>query len=102
MTTAARLLTKFGSIDQMLENIPAIAEMKIRGPKRIMELIQEHRETILLCKRLTEIVCDAEVVDEDLRFHRATCNLDELTALFDEFQFGSLRRERWQRLIATS
>jgi 5'-3' exonuclease len=102
MTTAARLLTKFGSIDQMLENIPAIAEMKIRGAKRIMQLIQEHRDIVLLCKRLTEIVCDAEVVAEDLRLHRAPCQLDDLTALFDEFQFGSLRRERWQRLLAAA
>ena len=96
MTTAARLLKKFDTIEQMLENISSISEMKIRGAKRIQQLVDEHQDMIVLCKKLTEIKCDAEINNE-----KRNCDLDSLQDLFEKLGFGSLRRERWQRLIAS-
>ena len=100
MTTAARLLNKFDSIEGLLENIPAICDMKIRGAKRIQGLIEEHQEMILLCKKLTEIKCDAETLDGDYALERKPCEHSDLQDLFDELGFGNLRRERWQKLTA--
>ena len=99
MTTAARLLNKFDSIDQLLENIPLIADMKIRGAKRIKELVEAHQDDILLCKKLTVIECNAEMANGSYDLQRNQCDHSDLHQQFDELGFGKLRRERWQRLI---
>lgn len=99
MTTAARLLTKFESIDELLKNIPAISDMRIRGAKRIQGLIEEHQEMILLCKRLTEIKCDVENLHGDYALERGQCDYAELDELFNEIGIGNLRREKWKKLI---
>ena len=100
MTTAARLLTKFESIEGLLDNISAISDMGIRGAKRIQGLIEEHQEMILLCKKLTEIKCDAETVNEDLELQRGQCDHAELDELFCEIGFGNLRKQKWKKLLA--
>lgn len=99
MTTAAKLLTKFESIDGLLKNIPAISNMKIRGAKRIQGLIEEHQEMILLCRKLTEIRCNAETLHGDYELERGQCDHTDLQELFDEIGFGNLRRERWKKLL---
>lgn len=99
MTTAARLLTKFETIDGLLENIGAISDMGIRGAKRIQGLIEEHQETIRLCKKLTEIKCNAELSNGSVELQRNQCDHTELEKLFCEIGFGNLRRERWTRLL---
>ena len=100
MTTAARLLNKFETIEQLLQNIPSIADMKIRGAKRIKELVDAHQEDILMCKKLTAIECNASMSHSTFSLRRAACDHSGLQTLFDEIGFGKLRRERWQRLIA--
>ena len=98
MTTAARLLNKFDTIETLLENIPSIGDMKIRGAKRIQGLIDEHQEMILLCKKLTEIKCDADTSYGSFDLTRNQCDFTEMHELFDELGFGNLRRERWKKL----
>ena len=100
MTTAARLLTKFETIEALIENIPAISDMGIRGAKRIQGLIDEHQDTILLCKKLTEIKCDAETVDKNFELQRGQCDHTELDELFTEIGFGNLRKQKWKKLLA--
>ncbi len=99
MTTAARLLTKFETIEGLLENISAISDMGIRGAKRIQGLIEEHQDTILLCKKLTEIKCDAETISDDFELQRSQCDYAELDELFTDIGFGNLRREKWKKLL---
>ncbi len=100
MTTAARLLSKFETIENLLDNIGAISEMKIRGAKRIQSLVDEHQEMIRLCKKLTEIKCDAESLHGDYTLSRGPCDYADLDELFNEIGFGNIRREKWKRLMA--
>ena len=99
MTTAARLLNKFDSIDNLLNNIEAISSMKIRGARRIQDLIEEHQDSVRLCKRLTEIKCDAQPLNGSFRLQREPPDQVALTELFDELGFGSIRRQRWQKFV---
>ncbi len=99
MTTAARLLNKFDSIDNLLNNIEAISSMKIRGARRIQDLIEEHQDNIRLCKRLTEIKCDAQPLNGSFRLRREQSDPEALSELFDQLGFGSLRRQRWQQFL---
>ena len=101
MRTAARLLNKFESIENLLQNIPAIADMKIRGAKRIKELVDAHQDDILMCKKLTQIECNAEMTQGSYNLQRNQCDHSDLHELFDELGFGNLRRARWQQLLAT-
>ena len=99
MTTAARLLNKFDTLDNLLANIAHISSMKMRGAKRIQDLIDEHQDTVRLCKRLTEIKCDAEPSTGSFRLHRESCDQNALEELFEQLGFGNLRRQRWEKLI---
>jgi hypothetical protein len=73
--------------------------MKIRGAKRIQDLIDEHQDMVRLCKRLTEIKCDAEPSTGSFRLHRESCDQNALEELFEQLGFGNLRRQRWEKLI---
>ena len=73
--------------------------MKIRGARRIQDLIEEHQDSVRLCKRLTEIKCDAQPLNGSFRLQREPPDQVALTELFDELGFGSIRRQRWQKLI---
>jgi len=63
MATAAKLLRRFDNLDNLLNNIPEISSMQIRGAKRIQELIDEYQETIKLSRQLTGIKCDIDDID---------------------------------------
>lgn len=98
MATAAKLLKKFGDVDNLLANIEQIGESKLRGAARLQQLIDTHKEGILLARQLTRIHCDAEL-PADLRLQRAPANEQDLSALFDKLDFGPDRRERWNTLL---
>ncbi len=98
MATAAKLLNKFTSIDELLENISKISDMKIRGAKRIQGLIDEYQEQVLLYRKLTDIHCEVDM-DESLELKRRTPDFTMLNDLFEQLDFGEFRREKWMRFL---
>ena len=98
MATAAKLLNKFTSLDELLQNIPKISEMKIRGAKRIQGLINDHQEELHLYKKLTQIHCEVEI-NENMKLERRTPDFTMLNDLFDVLKFGEFRREKWMRFL---
>lgn len=98
MATAAKLLNKFTSIDELLKNIHKVSDMKIRGAKRIQGLLADHEEQLLLYKKLTEIECDVELSDS-LTLQRSTPDFTMLNDLFDVLNFGDFRREKWMKFL---
>ena len=97
MATAARLLTRFNDIDNLLDNIEKIEQMKIRGAKRIQGLIDEHASTILLARQLTRIFTE-EAADEVSLLEENSLDKDALESFMQEAGFSPARRERWHRL----
>jgi 5'-3' exonuclease len=59
--TAAALLAEFGSLDNIFSNMERVADMKLRGAKRVQGLLAEHREAALLARQLTGIALDADI-----------------------------------------
>jgi len=98
MATAAKLLNKFTSLDELLQNIPKISEMKIRGAKRIQGLIDDHQEELHLYKKLTQIHCEVEIND-CMKLERSTPDFTMLNDLFDVLNFSEFRREKWMRFL---
>jgi 5'-3' exonuclease len=98
MATAAKLLNKFSSLNELLQNIHKVSEMKIRGAKRIQGLIADHEEELLLYKKLTEIHCEVEL-DEGFTLKRNMPDFTMLNDLFEVLNFGEFRREKWMRFL---
>jgi DNA polymerase-1 len=98
MATAAKLLKRFGTLEDMLADIPAIEHMKIRGAKRLMNLIDEHQDTIRLARQLTGIECAADMPDH-APLERGAPDEAALNDWFDEMGISPARRERWRRLL---
>jgi DNA polymerase I len=99
MATAAKLLRRFDSLDNLLADIPAVAQMKIRGAKRLMQLIDEHQDTVRLARRLTGIECAAELPEHG-PIERQPPDFDALQAWFDLMGLGAQRRSSWLALLA--
>jgi len=95
MATAVKLLKRFDNIDNLLSRTPEIGRAKLRGARRLQHLIEEHREAILLSRRLTGIVCDIDEAEVTPPLTRGDVDEPALTALFDELALPPARRQRW-------
>lgn len=98
MATAAKLLNRFSNLEELLDNCTKIGSMKIRGAKRIQSLIEDHQEMLLLYKKLTTIHCDVDF-SNPIRLKRKQPDFAALDNLFDKFDFGQFRRDRWLSLL---
>jgi len=96
--TAAALMRAFGSIDDLYGQLGRVSSLGLRGGRELRQRLLDHRETVYLARRLTQIVCDMPltVTPEDLR-----PRLPDLTALgefYDRLGFGPLLRRQGERL----
>lgn len=98
--TAAALLRDFVSLEELYDNLDAVAALPIRGAAKLPEKLARHREDAFLARRLTEIVRDMplQVDREGLRPQRP--DLDSLSAFFDRQNFGPTLRKQSERLAA--
>jgi 5'-3' exonuclease len=95
---ASNLLSKYPSVEDILDNIDNISQMKFRGSARIQKLVDEHKHILPMTKQLTTIVTDAEFKGprDDLRWQGV--NESALHSIFDFLDAGPGRRERWLSL----
>lgn len=56
--TAARLLVKWGNLDNLLDNLGEVAMMRFRGAIRVSRLLYEHKESIRFARSLTGLIRD--------------------------------------------
>ncbi len=59
--TAAALLAEFGSLENIFNGLERVADLKLRGAKRVQNLLTEHREAALLARRLTGFALDPDM-----------------------------------------
>lgn len=98
--TAARLLVKWGDIPAMLSNVERVAEMKLRGAKRIAELLARHGEQLTVARQITAMRHASELPVPMTELARRAPDHDTLSVLFDRLAFGTPRRERWLQALA--
>jgi 5'-3' exonuclease len=96
--TAARLLRAFGTLDALLADIPAVAELEIRGAKRVGSLLDAHQQTVRLARRLTRIKTDIEWPDALPGLAPTAIDALGLGEFFDQLGFGGRLREQALRL----
>jgi 5'-3' exonuclease len=95
LKTAARILNKFGTMENALDNIEQIGNMKFRGAKRTQQLLEEHQDKARLSKQLTVIVDDDNLPDDHQALQRRPRETGLLETLLEHFGFGEYRRKRW-------
>lgn len=94
-TLAARILNKYPSVEDVLENIEQISKLKFRGSARVQNLVTEHQDLLPMTKKLTTIVTDAifQGPKNDVSWQGIEEELMHL--LFDQLNASQLRRKKW-------
>lgn len=101
MSTAARLLRKFGSIEEIFKHQKEIHKIQIRYAKQMEEAISEYQDTIRLAQQLSLIKCDiAEAKTECIFKQRSICH-PEFEKLSEQLQLTESHKKQWVTLIET-
>jgi 5'-3' exonuclease len=99
MSTAAKLLRKFGSIDEIFAQQNDIHKMQIHGAKQIQNAIIEHHDIIRLAQKLSVIKCDIAEVDSKNILQKRTINYPAFSKLCQQLQLPEERQTQWFNLI---
>lgn len=93
MATAAKLLKRFGDVDNMLAKPELIGQMQVHGAKRLQQLITEHQDTIRLAQQLTRINCQIDGLPTELQ--RQPKQPEKLAALCELLQLSAEQYQQW-------
>lgn len=93
MATAAKLLKRFGSLDNLLANLEQISSMQVVGAKRLQQLVNQHQATIRLARQLTVINCQVPEIPLDLT--RKAKDFHRLQELCDLLKLSQEQYELW-------
>jgi DNA polymerase-1 len=85
--TAKSLITQFGSLDNLLENLPDIEKESVR------KKIENNLDELNLSRQLVTIFKDLNIHFSSKKMELAPPNTDELLALYKELGFSSLVSE---------
>ena len=96
--TAAALLAEFDSLQNIYEQIDAVADLKIRGAARVQRLLREYKEDAMLARRLTGIVTDADMKSDVEDVLRRSVSADEVAAVCEQLGLGRMTQARLARL----
>jgi DNA polymerase I len=99
--TACVLMREFASLEELYDNLDAVAALPIRGAAKLGERLATHREAAFLARQLTEIVRDMPLENcgrADLQ--RRAPDVAALGAFFDRHNFGPMLRRQAERLAA--
>jgi DNA polymerase-1 len=88
----------FDSLEELYADLSRVAGLKLRGARTVSEKLREHRESVFLARKLTQITCNMQlgVAVEDLRRRRP--DAPALTDLYDRLGFGPFLRRQSERL----
>lgn len=105
--TAAQLIVKCGSVEELLKNPEVIlSDASIRGKQKVYDAIIAHREDLIISRKLVEVDRNAPVVlgpdkkrledlsEEDIaNFFTSQGPQEKLSDLIEKFEFESLLKD---------
>jgi len=101
--TAAAIMQRFASLDAVYADLPATANLAVRGAARLPERLREHREAAYLARSLTRIHCDAPLTAGGAELQLRLPQLEALGQFCQRHGFGAMlprQAERIARLAA--
>jgi 5'-3' exonuclease len=98
--TAAALMRRFASLDELYGNLGRLAALGVRGGSALGERLRAHRDAVYLARRLTGIICDMPLALTSADLRLKAPDLPALGALYDRSGFGPFLRRQGERLAA--
>lgn len=87
--TALGLLQGVGGLDEIYANLPAVAELEMRGAKKLPEKLEANKDQAYLSYELATIKTDVELDCGPADLKMSPPDIDQLKTLFTEFEFKS-------------
>ena len=97
--TAAALLAEFETLDNIYQQIDAVADVKIRGAARIKRLLEENRDAAMLARQLTAIAIDPSLQVTDRDIARQCVPADDVRAACEQLGLGRMTQAKLSRLV---
>ena len=91
--TALALLNGIGSLDDIAEHLNEVAALGFRGSKNFAAKFSEHKEVVLLSRKLATIKTDVKLPLGVENLTMAPADKQQLLALFKEYEFKTLVAE---------
>lgn len=98
--TAARLLKKYESIDNLRRHLNEIDKMKFRYAARVQQSLIEHQDLLDTSLALTRIECEIDAMRE-IDITRRNADAVQLNRMMQEQGFDTARLQRWREYLAT-
>jgi len=92
--TASRLLRVYHDIEQLYARIEEVPRLGLRGAPRLSRALVEHRDSVMLARRLTALACDAPGGDLAPHHRIAPASDERLDALMKWMDRGQGYVER--------
>ena len=96
--TAANLLRKFGTLENLRRNLTEVGGMKFRYAGRVQQSLIEHESILDISSRLTRINCEVEAM-RNIDIGRQAPDKIQLEAMMDDQAMDPLRRQKWQSYL---
>jgi 5'-3' exonuclease len=97
--TAARLLKKYDSVENLRQHLHEVGGMKFRYAASVQRSLIEHQALLDIGLRLTRINCDIEAMRQ-VEITRSAAQAEALEELMREQAFEAPRLERWRKYLA--
>ena len=91
--TAAALIRKFGTVEEMLRRPEEIPGAIARGGEKLKERIVANAERLRLNRKLVELRCDMPLPYQPSSFERRAFDAERTRSLFGELEFSRLLKD---------
>ena len=98
LKTAARLLKKYDTLDNLRAHLNEVGTMKFRYAAQVQRSLIEHVEQLAVSQQLARINCDLEEM-RDVPVTRSEPRPEALEEMMRAHDFEPSRRSRWCRLL---
>lgn len=98
LKTAANLLRKYKTLDQLGENLHEVSKMKFRYAARVQQSLIEHQQQLEISARLTQVNCQIDSMQQVI-LDRQPIDLVQLEQIMDEQDMDDQRRQRWRSYL---
>ena len=96
--TAARLLKKYDTLDNLLAHLEEVGQMKFRYAALVQQSLADNRELLDVGIQLTRINCEIEAM-RDVATRRGPIKAEALEAMMQAQDFDHSRLTRWRGWI---
>ena len=96
--TAANLLRKFGTLDNLRANLGEVGQMKFRYAGRVQQSLIDHQSILDISSQLTRIVCEVDAMRE-VDINRRPPDRVALEKMMAEQGMDAARRLKWQTYL---